>query len=114
MMPCDDRSGFDEAPTTAMVEAEVRSCLMSVSGGLRCDTATIPAGATILNQATFAAGGRAEIDQPAIGVAPAIHAVAPVAHAVHAVLDGGGGIRRGGAPNPRRVSRRVENVEQAV
>ena len=38
MMPFDGRSGFDDAPTTAMVEAERESWRISASGGLLCAT----------------------------------------------------------------------------
>ena len=33
MMPCDALSGFDDAPTMAMVVASVSSCFSSASGG---------------------------------------------------------------------------------
>src|SRR5262245_12680870 len=40
MMPFDGRSGFDEAPTTAIVAAAERRFLISGADGLRC--ATLP------------------------------------------------------------------------
>jgi len=72
--------------------------------------AAIAAAPAILTRAAFAAGGGTEIHQTAIGMSAAIDAAAAIAGALHDRGSVGGE----GALNPRRMPRRIEDVEQAL
>src|SRR5712671_322775 len=71
--------------------------------------AAVEIGAAVLNHAALAGGGRTEIDQTPIGMSAPVETAA----ALSRVQNRGGGFRGGGALDARRMTRRIEHVEQA-